>query len=179
MTPENQTITKNVVTSLARELQDMSMVFRKSQSSYLKRMKGQEDRVKGYGSGGADLVSPEDDAAAEAYFDKGFSDQQQAHLRDNTTAIQQRDEEILSIVKSISELATIFKDLAVLIVDQGTILDRIDYNIELASHHIEEGHTELQKVSVQLFISLPTQSCVREERTGGLLGLGMGKGETE
>ena len=34
------------------------------------------------------------------------------------------------IAKSIEELATIFKELAVLVIDQGTILDRIDFNME-------------------------------------------------
>lgn len=33
-------------------------------------------------------------------------------------------------VKSIEDLSTIFKELAVLVIDQGTILDRIDFNME-------------------------------------------------
>ena len=35
-----------------------------------------------------------------------------------------------SSVKSIEDLSTIFKELAVLVIDQGTILDRIDFNME-------------------------------------------------
>ena len=35
-----------------------------------------------------------------------------------------------SAVKSIEDLSTIFKELAVLVIDQGTILDRIDFNME-------------------------------------------------
>jgi len=41
-----------------------------------------------------------------------------------------RDHEINAIVQSIEELSQIFKELAVLVIDQGTILDRIDYNME-------------------------------------------------
>lgn len=33
-------------------------------------------------------------------------------------------------MKSIEDLSTIFKELAVLVIDQGTILDRIDFNME-------------------------------------------------
>ena len=43
--------------------------------------------------------------------------------------MNERDEEIVRIAKSIEELAAIFKELAVLVIDQGTILDRIDYNM--------------------------------------------------
>jgi syntaxin 16 len=49
------------------------------------------------------------------------------------------------IAKSIEELANIFKELAVLVIDQGTILDRIDYNMENAVEAATEGVKELTK----------------------------------
>ena len=49
--------------------------------------------------------------------------------------------------ESINELAEIFKELTVLIVDQGTILDRIDYNLEVALERTKDGVGELTKVS--------------------------------
>lgn len=43
-------------------------------------------------------------------------------------------------VKSIEDLSTIFKELAVLVIDQGTILDRIDFNMEQVRALPSHGH---------------------------------------
>ena len=50
--------------------------------------------------------------------------------------IEERDREVSQIVASINELAQIMKDLSVLVIDQGTILDRIDYNMEQVGHQL-------------------------------------------
>lgn len=78
-------MSKNAVSSIAKELQDLSMQFRGSQSSYLKRMKGREERERGYGldgmDGGSSLVEGEIDASN--YVDNGFSDEQLNQLTSN------------------------------------------------------------------------------------------------
>ena len=56
-----------------------------------------------------------------------------------------KEEEIQSVVKSINDLASIFKDLSVLVVEQGTVLDRIDYNVAQAKEHVELANVELEK----------------------------------
>lgn len=45
---------------------------------------------------------------------------------------EERDREVRNILQSIADLGQIMKDLSVLVIDQGTILDRIDYNMEQA-----------------------------------------------
>ena len=66
-------------------------------------------------------------------------------LRNYEKDVNQRDQEIAAIAKSIEELATIFKELSVLVIDQGTILDRIDYNMEIVVDKVEQGVVELEK----------------------------------
>ncbi|XP_042989301.1 syntaxin-41-like [Carya illinoinensis] len=49
-------------------------------------------------------------------------------------------------MESVNELVQIMKDLSVLVIDQGTIVDRIDYNIQNVATTVEEGLKQLQKV---------------------------------
>lgn len=42
-------------------------------------------------------------------------------------------------------VATIFQDLNTMVIDQGTILDRIDYNIDMVATHMEDAVKELNK----------------------------------
>lgn len=62
----------------------------------------------------------------------------------------QRDSELTSLLTSINELAQIFKDLQVLVMEQGTILDRIDYNIESAVSSTNEAHKVLVKTNQEM-----------------------------
>lgn len=57
--------------------------------------------------------------------------------------LQQRGQEIDTLVKSIEELGNIFKDLQVLVIHQGSLLDRIDYNIEESLVNTKKAHKEL------------------------------------
>lgn len=59
--------------------------------------------------------------------------------------MNERDAEITQIAKSIEELAAIFKELAAMVIDQGTVLDRIDYNMEVTIEHTKEGIQQLEK----------------------------------
>jgi syntaxin 16 len=77
--------------------------------------------------------------------DMGFNSAQMQVVDDMSEIVDQRDQEITNIAKSIEELAQIFKELAVLVIDQGTILDRIDFNMESAVEHAKEGIVQLEK----------------------------------
>ena len=58
---------------------------------------------------------------------------------------QHRSKEISELTDSINSLAVLFKDFSVLVIEQGTILDRIDYNIENATVHVEKANVHLDK----------------------------------
>lgn len=56
---------------------------------------------------------------------QGFTTVQMQMVEDNTEFVQQREKEVASIVRSITELNEIFKDLASMIVDQVHIFNQI------------------------------------------------------
>jgi syntaxin 16 len=57
--------------------------------------------------------------------------------------LRTRDRELTEIAKSIASLAELFKDLSVLVIDQGTLLDSVEYNIEQTAVHVQEAVKEL------------------------------------
>lgn len=75
------------------------------------------------------------------------SSNQQLQMFDleSQTYLDERTIEIEKLVKDINELNSIFKELAVIVVSQGTVLDRIDYNMETAVDHAKAGVVNLEK----------------------------------
>lgn len=138
---QEQMMIRNMVSAVARSLQELSTTFRIAQSAYLKKLEGREERSNQYFSNNLNLLGTE----TQDLNDMRFSDVQLQMVEDNTLFVQQREKEIVQIVQSIQDLNDIFKELATMIVDQGTILDRIDYNIEQTSTHVEKGLEQLQK----------------------------------
>jgi len=136
---EEATIGANVQRSLAKKLQEISAEFRQKQRKYLTDVQAQKSGAL------AETESKFGIDLNETGREFGFNEQQLAVVEDLDMAVQSRDKEIVQIAKSIEELGSIFKELAVLVIDQGTILDRIDYNMEAVVEHTKEGIGQLEK----------------------------------
>ena len=61
--------------------------------------------------------------------------------------LQNRDNELNQLLNSVNDLAQIFKDMQSLVMEQGSILDRIDYNIDIAASNITTGKKSLVKAN--------------------------------
>ncbi|KAJ7973299.1 putative Syntaxin [Quillaja saponaria] len=127
---EDSNVRKNVQRSLATDLQNLSLELRKKQSTYLKRLRQQKE-----GQDGVDI---------EMNINGSRSVIEDDDL-DNIAFTVEREREIQQVVESVNELAQIMKDLSVLVIDQGTIVDRIDYNVQNVATTVEEGLKQLQK----------------------------------
>ncbi|CAK7264121.1 t-SNARE affecting a late Golgi compartment protein 2 [Sporothrix epigloea] len=156
----DETMAKNVQISLAARVQEASANFRKKQSAYLKKLKGFS------GSGGIDRTStPVDGAIAsgssyaadpsllESDADRSYSQwalqatTQQKQIHSNDAIIVQREREIEDIAQGIIDLSDLFRDLQNMVIDQGTMLDRIDYNVENMNTDVKAAERELNVAS--------------------------------
>jgi len=133
-------IRSNIQKSSALKIQKLSSEFRRAQQEYMSRLKRQKE-----GANDATFDFLSGGGAKEEEEDVGFNDQQMQAVADLENLVSERDEEIRKIAESIQELSTIFKELAVLVIDQGTILDRIDFNMEQVAEHTRKGVVEIEK----------------------------------
>jgi syntaxin 16 len=142
-----QKLRSNIVRTLASRLQQSSVTFRRAQRDFLGR---RTDQKKSAGGGGFDFLGTDDKPKVPTLqnvdLDGGQMTMQQLEVIDDLEGmVAQRDHEINAIVTSIEELSAIFKELAVLVIDQGTILDRIDYNMEQVVEKVADGVVELER----------------------------------
>ena len=107
-------------------------------------LREQESSGSSFSFGGEDTDSKAVLADEDA-MDRGFSHEQEQALEEMNERASEREKEIIKVAQSINELAQLFKELNVLVIEQGTILDRIDYNIEQTSVKVKQGVQELEK----------------------------------
>jgi len=139
--PADDRVQANVRRTLAAELQALSLAFRKQQKEYLSKLQ----REKGGGGGGGahawdDLL---DGAGREASVDSETASPTLAAT--TARAAAERDRDVAAVVQSIHDLGAIVKDLGVLVIEQGTVLDRIDHNIETVATRVADGARQLAR----------------------------------
>jgi syntaxin 16 len=85
-----------------------------------------------------------DSDADRTFSSSAVSQAKQIIMTNNDAVIIQREQEIEEIAHGIVELANIFQDLQTLVIDQGSMLDRIDYNVERMAVDVKEAARELE-----------------------------------
>ncbi|KAE8146682.1 t-SNARE [Aspergillus avenaceus] len=146
----DETMAKNIQISLASRVQEASARFRKKQSTYLKKLRGLEGAANSFERSPTPVQNPyTDPSLMESDADKSFSQStimqtSQRLTGENDAAIMQREREINDIAKGIIELSDIFRELQSMVIDQGTMLDRIDYNVERMNTEVKAADKELK-----------------------------------
>ncbi|GAB1863270.1 Syntaxin-16 [Camponotus japonicus] len=154
--PAERRLAASAVMALSTALQELGLRYRSAQNHYLTQVKSREERNSQFFAEDQYLL---DNVATDSWLTESneATAWQKNEQRQDSVLLQleepedriklalEREEQIGSIVQSIADLKHIFKDLAVMVEDQGTILDRIDYNIEQTQVQVHEGYKQLKK----------------------------------
>ena len=141
----------NIKMYLVEKIQNFSTEFRKNQQQYLKYLKEM---------GALSNINNENESTIDNLINSKIDDEKNNFLYtqedDKHQQIKKRDEDISVLVKSIDELSGIFKDLQNIVQEQGTILDRIDYNINISYENSQQGLKYIKKAEEH-----QSESCFR------------------
>lgn len=169
----DEVMARNIQISLAARVQDASAGFRKKQSTYLRstvpfhihckkdpeltrltlaELRSLDGSLSPLERSSTPVQNPyTDPSLMESDADKSYSQTallqaSQKLITSNDTAIAHREREINDIARGIIELSDIFRELQSMVIDQGTMLDRIDYNVERMTTDVKGADKELTVV---------------------------------
>ncbi|KAF4321842.1 hypothetical protein BBO99_00003934 [Phytophthora kernoviae] len=137
--PADRLVRLNTQRAIAGRLQEISIQFRMRQREYIQRLQLQK-----FGSEIFDV----DEMEKGSGFSGGGNrfGNKPCYAMDHTEHdIRTRDVEIQRIAKSVATLATMFKEVAEMVIDQGTLIDRIDYNMEQVVERMRSGMSQLER----------------------------------
>jgi len=137
-------IKDNIKVNLSQKIHDFSYNFRKNEEQFMEKLQKLGSK--------SSVIDDEDNSIKE--FDEKHKN---IFLHDDSDSqIKIRNDCLDSLVTSINELSSIFKDLQNVIHEQGTILDRIDYNIEIAMDNTKKAQKHIIEAN-----NLQKQSCFK------------------
>ncbi|KNE73310.1 hypothetical protein AMAG_17478 [Allomyces macrogynus ATCC 38327] len=149
-TPQEAKVHANVTAQLAARLAALSSEFRKAQGNYMKRLQARSVKSAPtmFGVPDADRDDRDDTESPDGGGGTAvamFTDQQLVTVNQQNDLIAQRDKDIEEIARTIGEIAELFRDMQNMVIEQGSLLDRIDYNMQQAAANVESGNEELDK----------------------------------
>ena len=135
----NKMIKLNMQQTLIKKISDFTKKFKINQEMHNKKYK--------------DLVGEDDPT-----FQINTSSKQNNNEVNNTidnflmteekdSVLMRRDNQLNDLLDSVNDLAQIFKDMQSLVMEQGSILDRIDYNIDIAATNVTSGKNSIIKAN--------------------------------
>ncbi|VWU49521.1 syntaxin, Qa-SNARE family [Hepatocystis sp. ex Piliocolobus tephrosceles] len=122
---------KNVKDSLIFQLQIMSQAFHKKQKNYIKELKklsNEYDQIQNY---------EENNTSEQEFIFK--QENKQTYIN-----IKKENSDLKKIADTVIDLHNIFNELSIMLVDQGSLLDQIDHNMNISLDKSEQGLNKLK-----------------------------------
>ena len=119
----------NMHQNLLKKLSDFSNKLRLNEKIYMEKYQELNS---------SDLIENQMESQSD------FQDQiTTTKVNSNKKILEQRKKDIDKLLKSMYALSELYKSAQNLVVEQGTILDRIDENIDTSKHQVRRAHKEL------------------------------------
>lgn len=151
-TPDELIIMENYKKSYAVRIQESLLVFRNLQNNYIKFLRDDDDQNDNdtrqllSGSSANNIALLEESSDIESYSRQALQQaQEQIQQNPNSLILATREREISKLAMGILEISTIFKEMETLVVYQGSMLDRIDYNLANTVEDLRQSDKELLK----------------------------------
>ena len=136
LSEQEKEMQENMIIHLVTNLKEFSNNFRINEQNYVKNFKH---------FGNQDYNTEENEILDNEINNNDLFGQKEIDI-----TLKKRDQEINLLLNSLNDLSTIFKDLQNVILAQGTILDRIDFNIDTAALNVEKANKHLKKADEAL-----------------------------
>ncbi|CCH41384.1 T-SNARE affecting protein [Wickerhamomyces ciferrii] len=146
---------ENMQKNYALKIQQLSSTFRKLQNNYIKFLKKDDfqdlpslnktqNKIDNSNYNPAiDETEELESYSKEAIKESSSILQQKSNINDSM--IRQREQEITKLAQGVLEVSAIFKEMQNMVIDQGTILDRIDYNLENTKVDLQNASQQLNR----------------------------------
>lgn len=146
-------IIENYKKSYAVRIQESLLIFRNLQNNYIKFLRdddednGDDTRQLLSGNSANKVALLEENSSNIESYSRNVLQQAQQQIQNNPNSLllASREREISKLAMGILEISTIFKEMETLVVDQGSMLDRIDYNLSNAVEDLKQSDKELIK----------------------------------
>lgn len=137
----DQAVTENVQQAYLAKLKDAAKRLRQIERDHINKI------GKLYGVQGEVRLPDISDLDRNEEDDEDGEGQLIEEIKSTDPAIAQlKKQEIESIVGQMNSLSDLFRDVSNLVVEQGSVLDRIDFHIQDSRMQVQKGNKELQKI---------------------------------
>ncbi|CAG9580711.1 putative QA-SNARE protein [Leishmania major strain Friedlin] len=144
---EEARIVKSVQARLTARFKELALQFKSAQELFGAELHRREQKSSKYMKVGSDAAyeAVQQEERTVQFLEMGFTEQDAQSILIEDMQRDQTNKEIKDILDSIQEIHCMFEDLHTLVVDQGTMLDRIDYNVDKALVSASKAQIELER----------------------------------
>ncbi|KAH8606868.1 putative Syntaxin [Trypanosoma vivax] len=145
--PDERVIVENVKRHLSQRLSRLVHLFNDRQEFFASRLKTyneKAERYKLFGSREAHMKVEEEEKIAHL-IEQGYTHETIAGLLLEEERQKWLNNEVKEVVSSLKDLQAIFQEMGTLVVEQGSLLDRIDVNVLQAQVGVRQGVESLER----------------------------------